>query len=142
MLISSFFIFDLYLITDDKCALEKPVGLINLFAILQLSDNSDSEGNGCTLCYNFFQAVSIVEGKKSVDVGVSLCYCNSDLCNQVIMDLAIMIVDHQALMIMAMMTNDHLNMISGHKRFPILGEAFLNAFCYCRLRISPVITSI
>ena len=29
------------------------------------------------------QAVSIVEGKKSVDVGVSLCYCNSDLCNQV-----------------------------------------------------------
>ena len=31
----------------------------------------------------FSQAVSIVEGKKSVDVGVSLCYCNSDLCNQV-----------------------------------------------------------
>eukprot|EP00090_Calanus_glacialis_P033111 TRINITY_DN54930_c0_g1_i1.p1 TRINITY_DN54930_c0_g1~~TRINITY_DN54930_c0_g1_i1.p1 ORF type:complete len:250 (-),score=63.23 TRINITY_DN54930_c0_g1_i1:78-827(-) len=27
------------------------------------------------------QAVSIVEGKKSVDVGVSLCYCNKDLCN-------------------------------------------------------------
>ena len=31
----------------------------------------------------FSQAVSIVEGKKSVDVGVSLCYCNPDLCNQV-----------------------------------------------------------
>ena len=29
----------------------------------------------------YFQAVSIVEGKKSVDVGVSLCYCNKDLCN-------------------------------------------------------------
>ena len=27
------------------------------------------------------QAVSIVEGKKSVDVGVKLCYCNQDLCN-------------------------------------------------------------
>jgi len=27
------------------------------------------------------QAVSIVEGKKSVDVGVSLCYCNKDICN-------------------------------------------------------------
>ena len=41
------------------------------------------------MCYNseflYFQAVSIVEGKKSVDVGVSLCYCNSDLCNQVVM---------------------------------------------------------
>ena len=117
-------------------------GIKNFVAILHFYGDSDSEGNSCILCYNFFQAVSIVEGKKSVDVGVSLCYCNSDLCNQVIMDLAIMIVDHQALMIMAMMTNDHLNMISGHKRFPILGEAFLNAFRYCRLRISPVITSI
>ena len=25
--------------------------------------------------------MSIVEGKKSVDVGVELCYCNEDLCN-------------------------------------------------------------
>ena len=25
--------------------------------------------------------MSIVEGKKSVDVGVKLCYCNQDLCN-------------------------------------------------------------
>ena len=28
------------------------------------------------------QAVTIVEGKKSVDVGVTLCYCNEDLCNE------------------------------------------------------------
>ena len=28
------------------------------------------------------QAVTIVEGKKSVDVGVTLCYCNKDLCNE------------------------------------------------------------
>ena len=88
-----------------------------------------------------FQAVSIVEGKKSVDVGVSLCYCNSDLCNQVIKMVTVMIIATLCLMITAVMTDNNLNMISGHKRFPILGEAFLNAFCYCRLRISPVITS-
>merc|ERR1719233_1665849 len=32
-------------------------------------------------CETEKQAVSIVEGKKSVDVGVKLCYCNQDLCN-------------------------------------------------------------
>ena len=71
-------------------------GLINLVAILQFSDDSYSRRNGCTLRYNYdffyFQAVSIVEGKKSVDVGVSLCYCNSDLCNQVMMKMAIKVV--------------------------------------------------
>ena len=28
-----------------------------------------------------FKAVTIVEGKKSVDVKVELCYCNEELCN-------------------------------------------------------------
>ena len=27
------------------------------------------------------KAVTIVEGKKSVDVKVELCYCNEELCN-------------------------------------------------------------
>ena len=31
---------------------------------------------------SLLQAVTIVEGKKSVDVGVTLCYCNEDLCNE------------------------------------------------------------
>ena len=68
--------------------------------------------------------------------------CNSDLCNRVIMMVMVMIIATLCLMITAVMTDNNLNMISGHKRFPILGEAFLNAFCNCRLRISSVITSI
>ena len=33
-------------------------------------------------CESQEQGVTIVEGKKSVDVGVTLCYCNKDLCNE------------------------------------------------------------
>ena len=75
---------------DEKCAYEKQVkkekkkwktgkkkwetGLCLSLNLLLVSTTFNAV---------FSQAVSIVEGKKSVDVGVSLCYCNSDLCNQV-----------------------------------------------------------
>ena len=53
-------------------------------------DNQDPMFRGCAgnyfphdeKCETQEQAVTIVEGKKSVDVGVTLCYCNTDLCNE------------------------------------------------------------
>ena len=53
-------------------------------------DNQDPMFRGCAgnyfphdeKCESQEQAVTIVEGKKSVDVGVTLCYCNKDLCNE------------------------------------------------------------
>ena len=51
--------------------------------------------------------MSIVEGKKSVDVGVSLCYCNSDLCNQVIiMAMTVVIMITTKYLILEIMMRD------------------------------------
>jgi len=65
-------------------------GIVSCFEAKGDYDNQLPTFRGCAgtafphdeKCAYEKQAVSIVEGKKSVDVGVSLCYCNSDLCNQ------------------------------------------------------------
>ena len=43
---------------------------------------AEGGGEGTFLMVSVLQAVTIVEGKKSVDVGVTLCNCNEDLCNE------------------------------------------------------------
>jgi len=65
-------------------------GVVSCFVAQGEYDNQDPMFRGCA--GNYFphdqkcefqeQAVTIVEGKKSVDVGVTLCYCNEDLCNE------------------------------------------------------------
>ena len=51
---------------DQKCTTQQQVGL----------DESTERALDKIL-----KAVTIVEGKKSVDVEVELCYCNEELCN-------------------------------------------------------------
>ena len=55
-----------------------------------------------------------MEGKKSVDVGVSLCYCNSDLCNQVRRDNNNDWQDDDDVDHIAVMNLIHIS-ITGHK---------------------------
>merc|ERR1712156_52070 len=65
-------------------------GVVSCFVAQGEYDSQDPMFRGCA--GNYFphdqkcefqeQAVTIVEGKKSVDVGVTLCYCNEDLCNE------------------------------------------------------------
>jgi len=64
-------------------------GIYSCYVAQGFYDEQDPVFRGCA--GNFFphdekcttqqQAVTIVEGKKSVDVEVELCYCNEDLCN-------------------------------------------------------------
>jgi len=74
---------------DDMWIRQCDRGVLSCYIAQGFYDEQDPVFRGCAgnyfphdqKCTTQQQAVTIVEGKKSVDVEVELCYCNEELCN-------------------------------------------------------------